>query len=83
MKAQEWAKLTLKIGLWSDMEVLDLQERVRGVGQSWTLSHEGRTRSGLGQDGRGLWSLGSTCYVPMDLPPLSCVSVLDNDQPTK
>ena len=30
MKAQEWAKLTLKIGLWSDMEVLDLQERVRG-----------------------------------------------------
>ena len=55
-----------------------------GLGLSGVMqrcSHEGR--SGLGQDGRGLWSPGSTCYVPMDLPPLSCVSVLDNDQPTK
>ena len=29
VKTQEWAKLTLKIGLWGDMEVLDFQEWCR------------------------------------------------------
>ena len=49
---KDWAKLTLKIGLWRDIEVLDLQERVGDRGSPGLLVMRG---------GRILDKMGGVC----------------------
>ena len=49
---KDWAKLTLKIGLWRDIEVLDLQERVGDRGSPGLLVMRG---------GRILGKMGGVC----------------------